>query len=426
MLALDGYSLRPLARTHESLHLYRGTRLGDNAAVLVQVATRAAPSTRGRLEHEFDLREDLHIDWAVQPLGLLKVTTNLILVETDPGGELLERLLGPAMPVPLFLRLAIGITRAVNALHQQELVHKDLHPGHILIDVASGKTHLLGFGNASRIPRAHQDLVPLEVITSNLAYIAPELTGRVNRSIDSRSDLYTLGAVFYQMLAGVLPFSAVDAIGWVHSHIARMPLPLTERLPNIPPALSHMVQKLLEKNAEERYQTAAGLLADLQHCLAQWTRNGKIEEFVLARHDASGRLIVPEKLYGREQARQTLLDAVDQVLATGNPELVLVAGYSGIGKSSLVHELLQVLVQPRARFISSKFDLHKRDIPYTTLAQAFQILVRQMLGQSREALEHWRDAILQAVGSTGHLLRALIPELQLGIGPHPATVDVPP
>jgi predicted ATPase/GAF domain-containing protein len=426
MLALDGYSLKPLTRTHEELHLYRGTRLADQAAVLVQVAARSSQATQARLEHEYDLREELHIDWAVQPLGLMKLATNLILVETDPGGELLEKLLGPALPVPLFLRLAIGITRAVVSLHQQELVHKDLQPAHILIDVASGKTHLLGFGNASRIPRAHQDLIPLEVITSNLAYIAPELTGRVNRSIDSRSDLYTLGVVFYQMLTGVLPFTAVDAIGWVHSHIARQPLPVTERVPTMPAMLSAMVLKLLEKNAEERYQTAGGLLADLQHCMVQLARTGRIDEFALARHDASGRLIVPEKLYGREQARQVLLDAVDQVLASGTFELVLVSGYSGIGKSSLVHELLQVLVQPRARFITSKFDQHKRDIPYITLAQAFQILVRQMLGQSRAALDDWRDAILHAVGSNGQLLLDLIPELQFVIGPQPATLDLPP
>ncbi len=426
MLALDGYSLKLLTRTHEELHLYRGTRLGDQAAVLVQVATRAAQSTQARLEHEFDLREELNIAWAVQPLGLMKVGSNLILVETDPGGELLENLLGPPLPIALFLRLAIGITRAVVSLHQQELVHKDLHPAHILIDVASGKTHLLGFGNASRIPRAHQDLIPLEVITCNLAYIAPELTGRVNRSIDSRSDLYTLGAVFYHMLAGVAPFNATDALGWVHSHIARQPLPLTERIANLPPALSAIVLKLLAKNAEDRYQTASGLLFDLQQCQTKLARNGRIAEFVLARHDVAGRLIVPEKLYGREQARQVLLDAVDQVLASGHSELVLVTGYSGIGKSSLVNELLQVLVQPRARFIASKFDLHKRDIPYTTLAQAFQILVRQMLGQSAQVLAAWREAILQAVGSNGQLLLDLIPELQFVIGEQASAVELPP
>ncbi len=426
MLVLDGFRLNPFIRIHDALHVYRGVRLADQSQVLVQVALHSTPSILAHQKHEFDLRGDLNPAWAVQPLALLRVEPYTALVQQDPGGELLEHLLGTAMPVSLFLRLAIGMTQAVAALHQQEIIHKDLQPVHVLIDVATGETHLTGFGNASRIPREHQAPIPLEVITGNFAYMAPELTGRVNRSIDSRSDLYALGVCFYQMLTGVLPFSAQDAVGWVHSHIARQALPPLERNPSLPALLSALIMKLLEKNAGERYQTATGLLADLQNCKAQWDANGQIEVRPLASQDECGRLIVPEKLYGREQPRQALLDAVDQVLASGVSELVLVSGYSGIGKSSLVYELHQVLVQHRARFITGKFDQHKSDIPYATFAHAFQSLVRQLLGHSQQELDAWREAILRAVGSNGQLLLDLIPELQYVIGPQPPCVELAP
>lgn len=425
MLALDGYSLKQLTRTHDDLHLYRGLRLLDNANVLVHLAVRAAPCMR--LQHAYDVRADLAPGWALQTLEFIKTDTRAMLVQLDPGGELLENLLGPPMPISLFLRLALGMAHAVAELHRCEIVHKEIQPTHMLIDLASGQTRLLGFGNASRIPREQQEPLPLEVISGNFAYMAPELTGRVNRSIDSRSDLYALGVCFYQMLSGVLPFSAKDAIGWVHSHIARQALAPHERVATLPLVLSRLVMKLLEKNAEERYQTAQGLIFDLQQiaaCLAGGASG--IDDFALARQDDSGRLTVPEKLYGREQSRQVLLDAVDQVLASGTPELVLVSGYSGIGKSSLVHELHQVLVEHRARFIIGKFDQHKRNIPYSTLAQTFQLLVQQMLGHSRAELDAWRDAILQAVGSNGQLLLDLIPELQFVIGPQPACVELAP
>ena len=426
MLTLDGFQLKPFICIHDALHLYRGVRLVDEAPVLVQIAVRSTPPIMARLQHEFDLRDQLDPVWAAQSLELQKGGSYPALIQHDPGGELLENLLGTAMPVALFLRLAMGITRAVAALHQREIIHKDLQPAHLLVDTSTGNTHLFGLGNASRVLREHQTPIPLEVISGNLAYMAPELTGRVNRSIDCRSDLYTLGVCFYQMITGVLPFIGEDAIGWVHHHIARQALPPVERNPVLPPMLSALIMKLLEKNAEERYQTANGLLSDLQHCKKEWDSLGCIHEFGLAGEDEGGRLLVPEKLYGREQPRQVLLDAVEQVLSTGVSELVLVSGYSGIGKSSLVHGLQKVLVQHRAWFVTGKFDQQKSNIPYATVAQTFQSLVRQMLGQSQEELDEWRDAILQAVGSNGQLLLDLIPELKYVIGPQPACVELAP
>ena len=253
-------------------------------------------------------------------------------------------------------------------MHERGLIHKDIKPANILVDAASGGVWLTGFGIASRLPREHQAPAPPEVIAGTLAYMAPEQTGRMNRSVDSRSDLYALGVTFYEMLTGQLPFTAADPMEWVHCHIARQPVPPDERVADVPGPLSAIVMKLLAKTAEERYQTAAGVEADLRRCLAEWESHGRIDPFPLGTHDASDRLLIPEKLYGREREIDALLASFDRVVANGTLELVLVSGYSGIGKSSVVNELHKALVPPRGLFASGKFDQYKRDIPYATLA----------------------------------------------------------
>ena len=285
---------------------------------------------------------------------------------------------------------------------------------------------MTGFGIASRLPRERQAPAPPEFIAGTLPYMAPEQTGRMNRSINSRSDLYSLGITFYQMLTGALPFTAPDPMEWVHCHIARTPVPPHERVGDHPGAFSAIVMKLLAKTAEERYQTAAGVEHDLRRCRTEWEMRGRIDEFPLAEHDVPARLLIPEKLYGRSREVAALLSSFHQVVATGTPELVLVSGYSGIGKSSVVNELHKVLVPPRGLFASGKFDQYKRDIPYATLAQAFQSLVRQILSKSEAELQAWRDALREALGPNGLLIVDLIPELELVIGEQPPVPDLSP
>jgi PAS domain S-box-containing protein len=411
--------------------LCRGWRLDDDgvrsaALFVLLAASHPPPATVGRLAHEYGLRDELETSWAAQPLALTSEAGRHALLLDDPGGELLERLMGEPIETQRFLHLAIGIATALDKAHGRGLVHKDIKPANILVDCADGRTRLTGFGIASRLLRERQAPEPPEIIAGTLAYMAPEQTGRMNRSIDSRSDLYALGVTLYQMLTGRLPFSAADPMEWVHCHIARRPAPPGERLESVPIPISNIVMKLLAKTAEERYQTAAGTERDLRRCLQEWEARGRIDDFRLGERDTLDRLLVPEKLYGREREVETLLAAFDRVVESGAPELALVSGYSGIGKSSVVNELHGALVPPRGLFASGKFDQYKRDIPYATLAQAFQTLVRSLLGKSDAELTRWREALREALEPNGRLITDLVPELTLIIGEQPPVPALEP
>ncbi|MGX9430246.1 AAA family ATPase [Bradyrhizobium sp. LeoA1S1] len=409
----------------------RGWRLDDNgnrvAVLLVAPAADHPSRTRlDRLTHEYELKDELDGAWAARPLALMRDAGRTILVLDDPGGEPLDRLLGEPMEVGRFLRLAIAVTSALGKLHQHGLIHKDIKPANIVVDCADGHVRLTGFGIASRLSRERQAPEPAETIAGTLAYMAPEQTGRMNRSVDARSDLYALGVTLYQMLTGVLPFTAADPMEWVHCHIARPPAPPGERLKDLPGSVSAIIMKLLAKTAEERYQTAAGAESDLRRCLAEWETRGDIDEFPLGEHDTPDRLLIPEKLYGRTAEIDTLLASFDRIVAGGRPELVLVSGYSGIGKSAVVNELHKPLVLPRGFFASGKFDQFKRDIPYATLAQAFQSLIRPLLSKTEAELRQWREALLEALEPNGRLIVDLIPELKHIIGEQPPVPELPP
>ena len=345
----------------------------DRKAVLAALSGSEHPSPAfvDRLAHEYALKDELDGRSAVRPLALVREHGRTMLLFEDPGGEPLDRRLGRPMEMGQFLHIAIGLSVALRQVHQRGLIHKDIKPANVLVNSETGQVWLTGFGIASRLPRERQSPEPPEFIAGSLHYMAPEQTGRMNRSVDSRSDLYALGVTLYEMLTGSLPFTASDPMEWVHCHIARQPVPPIERVTDVPAVISAIILKLLTKTAEERYQTAAGVEADLRRCLSEWESRRRIDTFLPGSRDTPDRLLIPEKLYGREREIGTLLAAFDHVVANGTPELVLVSGYSGIGKSSVVNELHKVLVLPRGLFASGKFDQYKRDIPYATLAPAF-------------------------------------------------------
>lgn len=401
----------------------RGKRqIADDTYEPVLVVRPAAlnprPEVIDRLAHEYALAHVLDSPAALRPLELLHEQGRTILLLEDWDGEPLEAFSMPFDPIE-FLRLAISIATVLGKIHARGLVHRDINPAHILVNRSSGAVRLTGFGIASLLQRERQSPEPPQFIAGTLAYMAPEQTGRMNRSIDLRSDLYSLGVVFYRMLTGRLPFAATDPMELVHCHIARQASPPTSVMPTLAPAISAIVMKLLAKTAEDRYQTAGGIAHDLRHCLADWDTRGIIVDFPLGQYDTPDRLLVPEKLYGRKVEVDMLLSAFDRVIQEGRAELVLVVGYSGIGKSAVVNELHKVLAPRNAIFLAGKFDQFRRDVPYATLASAFQAGVRLLLSKSETELEDWRVALREALGPNGRLMVDLVPELAMVIGDQP-------
>ncbi|CUW39718.1 putative ATPase (modular protein) [Magnetospirillum sp. XM-1] len=402
-------------------------------SALVLVPAEDEPSSRvlSRFRHEYALKDRLEADWAVRPTILVERGGTVEMLLEDPGGMPLDAIMGgPAagerLDIGEFLSLAPRIADSLAQLHNRSIVHKDLRPANIFVPAEGQPVRFTGFGIASLLPRHHIALDPIDTIEGNLVYMAPEQTGRMNRSVDCRSDLYSLGIVFFEMLAGRPPFASEDPVELVHFHVARRPPPLSGIRDDIPGPVSEIIMKLLAKPAEERYQTASGLVADLRHCLDLWRRNKAVAPFRLAANDTPDRLVVPEKLYGRGAELRRLQLAAERVTAQGSLNIVLVTGYSGIGKSALVGELHKALIQPRALFASGKFDQYRRHIPYATWAQAFQGTIRQVLGQGDAQLEEWRQAIQDALGQNGRLITDLIPELTLLIGEQPPVSDLPP
>jgi AAA ATPase domain/Protein kinase domain len=408
--------------------LSRGVRQADATPVLVlsPALEQPAPETLRRLEYAYSLRHELEPAWAARPLALVRHGGWLALELENPGGNLLDEQLGRPMEVPQFLRVAISIAVSLGRLHARGLIHRGLKPAHICVDLASGTARLIGIYMAPRVPAGRSIPAPPESADPILAYMAPEQTGRMNRSTDSRSDLYAYGVILYQLITGALPFTAKDPMEWIHCHLAIQPTAPEHRRKGVPEQISAIVMKLLAKIPEERYQTAAAVEIDLRGCLEAWDSGGQIVPFPVGVHDIPDQLLISEKVYGRDLEIDTLLAAFDRVASHGTPELVLVSGYSGIGKSTVVNELNKRLSPPRGLFASGKFDQYRGDIPYTTIAQAFKTLVRQILSKSDGGVSHWRALFLEALGSNGRLISNLLPELDLIIGKQPPVPDLPP
>ncbi|KAI3593696.1 hypothetical protein D9X30_1423 [Cupriavidus sp. U2] len=393
-----------------------------------------APATLDRLVHEYALRDDIDADWAARPLTLLRERDTAVLLLDDPGGEPLAPMLGAPMAAAAFLDIAIAMASAVGKLHQRGLIHKDLKPAHFLVAGDRTRAWLIGFGIASRASRGAEPLPEASEIAGTLAYMAPEQTGRMNRAIDARSDLYSLGITFYQMLTGALPFAGSDPIDWVHAHLARLPAPPASRVATVPAILSDLVMKLLAKAPGERYQTAAGLLRDLQHCRQTLQAHGDIAPFALGQGDHSDVFALREHLYGREQTVATLVDTFDRVATTGCSEIVMVSGHSGVGKTSVMQSFARTIAGRGGLCATSKSDAPAdastegpadagARLPYATLAQALRGLLRERLACDPADVASWRTVISEALGPNAGLLVSLLPELETMLGPVPWVPD---
>lgn len=427
MLATDGYTITETLRENDRFVLQRALQSYDGRSVFLKSPSSKHPSpeTIRQLEHEWEIAAALAPGFVLRPRALERRSDRLILVLEDAPGVPLRRLLGAPMPVGRFLRIAAATTAALARLHEHDILHKDVRPDNILVDVAASQVRLTDLGLASRLPREYQDARSPNLIEGSLPYMSPEQTGRMNRAVDHRTDLYSLGVTFYEMLTGDLPHRATDPLDWIHCHIARAPRPPEEIVPGLPAALSAIVLRLLSKVAEDRYQTARGLEHDLQVCLAQWQTAERIDLFPLGDKDVSDRFHIPQKLYGRDRELQILQGSFERVVATGAPELVLISGYSGIGKSSLVRELHKPVGVAQGLLLTGKFDQQKRDVPYATVVQACVELIRQILTEPEDRIARLRDRLLQALGPNAQLIIEIIPQLELIVGPQPAVAALP-
>jgi len=446
MLTITGYTTTE--ELYESGHslIFRGWRNADNLPVIIKLLKGDYPTPEEivRFKREYEITRNLDIDGVVKVYALEQYQNSLAIILEDFGGESLTKLLtSQSLTLLEFLYLAIQIADIMGAIHQHHIIHKDINPSNIVwhphTDPSTGPVKIIDFGISTALSRENPEIRNPNVLEGTLAYMSPEQTGRMNRVMDYRTDLYSLGVTYYYLLTGQMPFQTVDPMELVHCHLAKMPLPPYE-LPGrqnkfcTPKILSDIIMKLMAKMAEDRYQTTFGLKADLQRCLDQLTVTGSIEAFEIGQQDISDRFQIPQKLYGREHEIQTLLQAFDRI---ANPqstidnhqssiEMVLVTGQAGIGKSALVHEIHKPIVEKHGYFIAGKFDQFKRNIPYSALIQAFQTLVRQLLTEPEEQITQWKEQLLNALGSNGQVIIEMIPEVELIIGPQPELPELPP
>ena len=427
MLNLPGYTLRRPVRATESNMLFLAVREEDGAPVIIKTpvgpATGPREDERYRREHGI-LQRILGVRGVTRPYCCERVNDRPILVLEEVQGVALSEGVGRPFELARFLELAVALASTLAEIHLRGVIHKDIKPSNIIV-TPSGEPRIIDFGAAILQRTEHVDAAPTHLLEGTLAYMSPEQTGLMNRAVDYRTDFYSLGVTFYELLTGVLPFQGRDALEWFHAHMAQQPRPPHELVASVPPVLSAIVMRCLAKVAEERYQSAEGLRHDLAECV-EGLRRGSLEPFVLGKRDIPSRFQLPQRLYGRDAHVATLLHSFERVVRGGRPELILVRGYSGIGKSSVVHELHKPVVQRRGFFLSGKFDQLQRDVPYATLAQAIRGLVQHLLVGTDEEVARWRERLREALQGNGQLIVDLVPQLALLLGPQPAVPELPP
>ena len=406
--------------------VHRAILKADNQPIILKILKEnyPTPSELTRYKQEYEITRSLNSDGIIKAYDLQRYENSLVMFLEDFGGESLTLLMGNKRQFTLkeFLYIAIKITESLAAIHAANIIHKDINPSNIIYNPETERLKIIDFGISTSLSWEIQTVGNIERLEGTLAYIAPEQTGRMNRGIDYRSDFYSLGATFYKLLTNQLPFATTDPVELVHCHIAQQPIPpdeVVERLnltsEAIPKTVSDIVMKLLAKTPEERYQSAWGIAADLETCLDNLQNLGQIYQFSLATQDIGDRFHIPEKLYGRDFEVTQLLNTFERV-SQSSSEIILVSGYSGIGKSALVNEVHKPILRQRGYFIRGKFDQLQRDIPYGAITLAFQDLIRQLVTESEAALQTWKRELLEVLEPNAQVIIDVIPELEQIIG----------
>lgn len=414
----------PVIQTSNALYFDAVDDFGSK--IFIQSTTNSIPTLDELLaiKNDYEISSNLHCDGVLKSRELIRRPNGIAIIKDYFEGITLSQYLKEhRLTIVEFLKLGIRLSQIVAQLHSNKIIHKDLNPENILISHDGRNLIICNSGIASQLAQEKQELILNESLKGSLPHISPEQTGRMNRSIDYRSDLYSLGITLYQAICGKLPFQYKEDIELIHAHIARYPVEPHKRDTSIPETLSAIIMKLLAKNAEDRYQSASGLEADLSECLEQYISRGSIEKFTIAAKDFSPVLSISEKLYGRKEEITNLFEAFE--LSKNNPvELMLVAGYSGIGKTMLINEIDKPIAARNGYFTTGKFDQYNRDTPYTAFSQAFGSLIRQFLSESDEKTQRWKDVISEKLQGEGQVLIDVIPELELLIGKQPPVLKI--
>jgi predicted ATPase/signal transduction histidine kinase len=428
MMLLPGYEVFEKIGDGLSTNLFRGRRLGDHQPVIMKVLKAKVPllTDVAQLQREYEIAHRLNIEGILRPVAMEQFDHLPTLIMEDFEGRTLRNFANKFDRDPVtFLQIAIQLSDTVEEIHQNNLIHNHLNPDNILCSLDTKKVKITGFGGASRLSGEKLPAAKERMREGMLAYLSPEQTGRMNRMLDYRTDFYSMGVIFYELLTGQLPFTFIDPLELVHAHIAKQPKQPCELNPRIPIPVANIVMKLLAKMAEDRYQSAYGLKTDLEFCLTQLHANGEIQKFSLGQNDVTNRFQVSQKLYGRQKETGIMLEAFEHA-GQGKDALILVAGYSGIGKSTLVDEVQKPIAERGGLFISGKFDQLHSDIPYSALIQAIQGLIQQILSDSEENIKRWRENLQQALGQIGQVVIDVIPEVALITGPQPSVPRLAP
>ncbi|MCE7922961.1 MAG: GAF domain-containing protein [Haliscomenobacteraceae bacterium CHB4] len=428
MVTIPDFEIKEIILSDGIKTVCRAVRRQDGQGVVLKIISGEFPGMTEsiKLRREYELARKLDFPGVPMILDISEFYGGLAIVMEDFGGEALSvRLKKSAVPVDEFLPIAHRLATILCELHRRDIIHKDIKPDNILVHSGTGEVQLIDFGIAVMIAQETVGAVDLRQLEGSLPYISPEQTGRMNLPVDYRTDFYSLGITFYQMLAGRLPFFPDDPVELLHAHLARQPQSLVEIVPAIPPVLEALIFKLLDKSPDRRYQSANGLKTDLEQCIRMYEKKGNIEDFTLASMDRSDRFRIPQKLYGREQEVHFLLETYEEA-ARGKAKYLLVSGYSGIGKSSLIREIHKPIVASRGHFASGKFDQFNRNTPYSAVITAFQNLMRQLLSESDEKIAMWRNRLHTALGANGRVIADVIPEVQLIIGEQAEVATLPP
>ncbi|MGB3535613.1 MAG: AAA family ATPase [Microcoleaceae cyanobacterium] len=412
--------------------VYRARRISNQQSVILKILRNQYPTLNELIQfkNQYNIIHNLNITGIVQPTALESESNKLILVMPDDGSISLSqylkaRYLSLTERIDMGLEVGLKLAQTLENLYQNRIIHKDIKPQNIIIQPETKVINLIDFSIASQLLQETQNIQNPSNLEGTLAYISPEQTGRMNRGIDYRTDFYSLGITLYEIFTGELLFQSNDPLEIIHYHLAKVPIPLKEKRKEIPALLSDIVMKLVAKNAEDRYQSAVGLKADLEHCLLEWKKTGIIQYFKLGKLDQLAQFNIPQKIYGRETQIKLLLDAFNRI-NQGSFELVLIGGYSGVGKTALVNEILRQLTQSKGYFSSGKFDQFQSNIPMEAPIKALRSVVQELLTESQERLDYWKKRFLSALGSNAQLIVNVIPELELIIGKQPPVPEIGP